>query len=202
MIYQPGEFCDTLHAISAREETAAGKTIWLTGLSAAGKSTIANLLATCLRSNGEKVEVLDGDVLRTTLCKNLGFSREDREENIRRIGFLCELLNRHGIIAIVAAISPYRAARDEVRAKMAQFVEVHVTCPLSVLIQRDPKGLYKRAISGEIAHFTGISHPYEPPVVPELTIDTSRTSPDEAVDAILASMDSCKTAWSGISLAR
>ena len=164
-------------------------TIWLTGLSGAGKSTIASLLAARVRNNGAKVEVLDGDVLRTTLCKDLGYSREDREENIRRIGFVCELLNRHGVLAIVAAISPYRAARDEVRAKVARFVEVHVTCPLSVLIMRDPKGLYKRAMAGEIAHFTGISDPYEPPAAPELVIDTSQTTPEQAVEAILAKLE-------------
>ena len=170
------------------QDTAAAKTIWLTGLSGAGKSTIANLVAARLRSNGTKVEVLDGDALRTTLCKDLGFSRQDRDENIRRIGLLCELLNRHGVIAIVAAISPYRAARDEVRTKVAQFVEVHLTCPLNVLIKRDPKGLYKRALVGEIAHFTGISDPYEAPVAPEVIIDTSQTSPEEATDAILAQL--------------
>jgi adenylyl-sulfate kinase len=160
-------------------------TIWLTGLSGAGKTTIANLLAACLCNRGAQVEVLDGDAVRNTLCKDLGFSREDREENIRRIGFLCEVLNRHGVIAIVAAISPYRSARDEVRAKLREFVEVYVTCPMPVLMDRDPKGLYKRALAGEIAHFTGISDPYEPPETPELAVDTSQLSAQEAVNAIL-----------------
>jgi adenylyl-sulfate kinase len=165
-----------------------GATIWLTGLSGAGKSTIANLLAERLRETGAEVEVLDGDALRTTLCKDLGFSRDDREENIRRIGFLCELLTRHGVTVIVAAISPYRNARDEVRTKLANFVEVYVTCPLDVLTERDPKGLYRRALAGEIAHFTGISDPYEPPEHADLTIDSSAETPQESVQRLLEKM--------------
>lgn len=162
-----------------------GCTVWLTGLSGAGKTTLANLLATRLRQRNVKAEILDGDVLRTSLCQGLGFSRADREENIRRIGFVCELLTRNDIIAIVAAISPYRAGRDHVRAKVSRFVEVYVRCPLDVLIHRDAKGLYRRALAGELLQFTGISDVYEPPLSPEVTVDSSSESPDESVEKIL-----------------
>jgi adenylylsulfate kinase len=145
-----------------------GFTVWFTGMSGAGKSTISHLLEERLRAAGAKVELLDGDVVRTHLSKGLGFSKEDRDENIRRIGFVCELLSRHGVIAIAAAISPYRAVREEVRARIANFVEVYVRCPVEVLTQRDVKGLYKRALAGEIRQFTGISDPYEPPAAPEV----------------------------------
>jgi adenylyl-sulfate kinase len=131
------------------------------------------------------VEVLDGDIVRTHLCRGLGFSREDREENIRRIGFLCELLSRNGVIAIAAVISPYRSGRDEVRARVTNFVEIYMKCPVEVLIQRDVKGLYKRALAGEIPQFTGISDPYEPPLSPEVTIDSSAESPEASVERIL-----------------
>jgi adenylyl-sulfate kinase len=135
----------------------SGCTLWFTGLSGSGKSTLSQLLASRLRELGARVEVLDGDIIRTQLCRGLGFTREDREENIRRIGFVCELLSRNGVIAIVAAISPYRACRDELRERITNFVEIYMHCPLDVLIQRDVKGLYKKALSGEIAQFTGIS---------------------------------------------
>jgi adenylyl-sulfate kinase len=160
-------------------------TIWLTGLSGVGKSTIANLLADRFRGKGAKVEVLDGDALRTTLCKGLGFSRGDREENIRRIAFLCELLNRHDVMTIVAAISPYRTGREEARKKIPKFIEVYLTCPLEVLIKRDTKGLYQRALTGQIPNFTGVSDPYEPPLAPDLTIDTSQESSTEAVERVI-----------------
>jgi len=138
-----------------------GFTIWLTRLPGSGKTTLAHLLEKNLRSAGHKVEVLDGDVIRTHLCKDLGFSKEDRDTNIRRIGWVCELLNRNGVVAVAAAISPYRDLRDEMRAKIPHFIEVYVECPLSVLVERDLKGLYKRALAGEIPNFTGISDPYE-----------------------------------------
>ena len=130
----------------------SGFTIWFTGLSGAGKTTVASLVAARLRAHGLKVEVLDGDVVRTNLSKGLGFSKEDRDTNIRRIGFVCELLSRNGVVAIGAAISPYRAIRDEIRARIPNFVEVYVECPLDVLIQRDSKGLYRKALSGEIGN--------------------------------------------------
>ena len=157
-----------------------GFTVWFTGLSGSGKTTAAHLLERRLRESGFKVEVLDGDVVRTHLSKGLGFSKEDRNENIRRIGFVCELLSRNGIVAIAAAISPYREARDDVRRRIPNFVEVYMECPLEVLIRRDVKGLYKRAIAGEISHFTGINDPYEPPVEPEVTIHSERETLEDS----------------------
>ena len=142
-----------------------------------------------LCAHGARVELLDGDVVRTRLSKGLGFSKEDRDENIRRIGFVCELLARHGVIAIAAAISPYRAIRDELRASIPNFVEIHVTCPLDVLIERDVKGLYKKAMAGEIAQFTGITDPYEPPLRPEFTVDTSRESPEESCQRVWQTLE-------------
>ena len=162
-----------------------GVTIWLTGLSGAGKSTIARRLIDDLRSRGRRVEILDGDVIRANLSKGLGFSKEDRDTNIRRIGFVAELLTRNGIVAVIAAISPYRAVRDELRAQIGDFIEVHVDCPLEELVRRDVKGLYAKAIAGEISGFTGISDPYEAPVAPEVTLDTAAQSVDDCVASIL-----------------
>jgi adenylyl-sulfate kinase len=166
-----------------------GFTLWFTGMSGAGKSTISNLLERRLREAGARVEVLDGDVVRTHLSKGLSFSKEDRDENVRRIGFVCELLSRNGVIAIAAAISPYRAVREEVRALIADFVEVYVECPVEVLAERDVKGLYKKALAGEISQFTGISDPYEPPAAPEVTIHSSQETPEESADRIWATLE-------------
>jgi adenylyl-sulfate kinase len=166
-----------------------GFTLWFTGMSGAGKSTISHLLEEQLRALGAKVEVLDGDVVRTHLSKGLGFSKEDRDENIRRIGFVCELLSRNGVIAIAAAISPYRAVREEVRARISNFVEVYVECPVAVLAERDVKGLYKKALAGEIPQFTGISDPYEPPAEPEVTVNSSQETPGESVEKIWATLE-------------
>jgi adenylyl-sulfate kinase len=166
-----------------------GFTIWFTGMSGAGKSTISNLLEERLRSLGAKVEVLDGDVVRTHLSKGLGFSKEDRDTNIRRIGWVCEILSRNGVIAIAAAISPYRAVRDEVRTRIPNFVEVYVECPVDVLAERDVKGLYKKALAGEIPHFTGITDPYEPPLNPEVTVNSSKETPAESVERIWATLE-------------
>ena len=166
-----------------------GFTVWFTGMSGAGKSTISRLLEQRLRSRGAKVEVLDGDVVRTHLSKGLGFGKEDRDENIRRIGFVCELLSRNGVIAIAAAISPYRAVREEVRGRIPNFVEVYVQCPLEVLAVRDVKGLYQKALAGEIAQFTGISDPYEPPLAPEITVDSSTEAPEQSLDRIWAVLE-------------
>lgn len=167
-----------------------GFTLWFTGLSGAGKSTLSQLVAGRLCARGARVELLDGDIVRTRLSKGLGFSKEDRDENIRRIGFVCELLSRHGVIAIAAAISPYRAIRDELRASIGAFVEVYVTCPIEILMERDVKGLYKKALAGEIANFTGVSDPYEPPLRPELIVDSSRESPEESCCRVLQRLES------------
>ena len=158
-------------------------------MSGAGKTTTAKLLSLRLREAGARVEVLDGDLIRTYLSKGLGYTREDRDENIKRIGFVCELLSRNGVVAIVAAIAPYREARDEMRAKIKNFVEVYVKCPLDVLVARDAKGLYKKALAGEISHFTGVSDPYEAPLHPEVTIDSSLESPEEASAKVWAALE-------------
>lgn len=167
---------------------SAGRTIWLTGLPSAGKSTIANLVAEELRRRGEPVEVLDGDVVRTYLSKGLGFSKEDRDENIRRIGFVAHLLARHSITVIVAAISPYREVRDEVRAlhRDSRFFEVHVDTPVEVCMVRDVKGLYEKSRRGEIKGLTGVDDPYEPPRDPELRLFAHLESPQASADHVLA----------------
>jgi adenylyl-sulfate kinase len=161
-----------------------GFTLWFTGLSGSGKSTLSRLLEERLRACGARVELLDGDVVRQNLSKGLGFSKADRDENIRRIGFVCELLSRHGVIAIAAAISPYRAVREEVRSRVPNFIEVYMDCPIEVLLERDVKGLYRKALAGEIDHFTGVSDPYEPPLNPEARIDSSREATQESVERI------------------
>jgi adenylyl-sulfate kinase len=166
-----------------------GFTVWLTGLSGAGKSTLAGLLAERVRASGLRVEVLDGDEVRTHLSSELGFGKDDRDRNVRRIGWVCELLNRNGVGAIVAAISPYRATREEVRMGLPNFVEVHVECPIEVLAARDPKGLYQRALAGEIPHFTGISDPYEPPLAPEVVCRTDGgATPEQSVVKIVQAL--------------
>lgn len=162
-----------------------GFVVWLTGLSGAGKSTIAELLQAELTQRGRGVEVLDGDEVRTHLSKGLGFSKEDRDTNIRRIGYVARLLARSGGVAIAAAISPYREVRDEVRAQTPNFVEVYVRCSLDELVRRDVKGLYSKALAGEITNFTGVSDPYEEPPHPEVTVDTEWQTAAESVDAIL-----------------
>ena len=162
-----------------------GFTVWLTGLPSAGKSTIANRLEHHLGAKGYPVELLDGDEVRERLSKGLGFSKADRDENVRRISYVARLLTRHGSIAIVAAISPYRSVRDEARAEIGRFVEVHVDCPVEQCIQRDVKGLYRKALSGQVPHFTGISDPYEAPVKPELVVHTHKESPDQSAFRVL-----------------
>jgi len=166
-----------------------GVTVWFTGLSGAGKTTIAHKLEQVLRERGRNVEILDGDVVRTHLSKGLGFSKEDRDINIRRIGFVCHLLSRNGVIAIAAAISPYRDIRDEVREMAGDFVEVYAKCPIEVLTERDVKGLYKKALAGEIKNFTGVSDPYEEPLNPEVVIETDKESEDESLAKLVAKLE-------------
>ncbi|WYM00693.1 MAG: adenylyl-sulfate kinase [Gloeotrichia echinulata CP02] len=158
-----------------------GITIWFTGLSGSGKTTICRAMEKKLINLGYKVEVLDGDILRQRLSKELGFSREHRTENIRRIGFVAQILTRNGIIVLVSAISPYREIRQEVRQQIGNFIEVYVNAPLEVCEQRDEKGLYKRARSGEISNFTGIDDPYEPPINPTVECRTDQESVAESV---------------------
>jgi len=166
-----------------------GFTLWFTGLSGAGKSTISEILYGRWRAAGRKVELLDGDVVRTHLSKGLGFTREDRDINIRRIGWVCEILSRNGVIAIAAAISPYRAVREEIRAKIPNFIEVFVDCPLEVVAERDVKGLYRKAMAGEIPQFTGVSDPYQPPLNPEVRIDSSKETAEASADRIQAKLE-------------
>ncbi|MBZ5591106.1 MAG: adenylyl-sulfate kinase [Acidobacteriia bacterium] len=166
-----------------------GFTLWFTGLSGAGKSTISGIIEKRLREAGAKIEVLDGDVVRENLSKGLGFSKEDRDTNIRRIGFVCELLSRNGVIAMVAAISPYRAVREEVRSRIRNFIEVYVECPLEVVAGRDVKGLYKKAIAGEIPQFTGVSDPYEPPLNPEVVVHSDSENPEESANRVWAKLE-------------
>lgn len=162
-----------------------GFTLWFTGLSGSGKSTIAHMIEKRFKAQGLKTEVLDGDIVRTHLSKGLGFSKEDRDANILRIGYVASLLSRNGVVSITAAISPYRAIRNEVRNMHENFVEVYAKCPLEVLEKRDVKGLYKKARRGEISQFTGISDPYEEPENPEIIVETDKETPEESTFKIL-----------------
>ena len=170
-----------------------GFTLWFTGLSGSGKSTLTDRLEKKFKERDYKVEVLDGDIVRTNLSKGLGFSKEDRDINIRRIGFVCDLLSRNGVITISAAISPYEAIRKECRDLVeshgAEFVEVYVECSLEELTRRDVKGLYAKAIAGEIANFTGVSDPYEAPAHPDVTVNSETQSEDESFDKIIQHLE-------------
>lgn len=165
-----------------------GCTIWLTGLSGAGKSTISEHLVPLLRQYTHRVEVLDGDVVRTNLSKGLGFSKEDRDTNIRRIGFVCHLLTRNDTLVISAAISPYKSVRNENRRLIKSFLEVYVSASLETCIERDVKGLYEKALAGEIKSFTGVSDPYEAPDNPEVICDTESETPQQSAEKIVAKM--------------
>ncbi len=162
-----------------------GFVLWFTGLSGSGKSTLTRLLEPELRKRGCKVEILDGDEVRENLSKGLGFSKEDRDTNIRRIGYVAKLLSRNGVVAMTAAISPYAAVRDQVRRMCGNFVEVYAECSIEELTKRDVKGLYAKALSGEIKNFTGISDPYEAPENPEIRINSETQSPEESLKVIL-----------------
>jgi adenylylsulfate kinase len=173
----------------AKMRNERGFVVWLTGLSGAGKTTIAHALSERLREAGYKVEVLDGDVVRQHFSKGLGFSKEDRIENIRRVAYVAHLLARNGVVVITALISPYREGRDYARQLIGAFVEVYVKCPLNVLIERDVKGLYAKALKGEIPNFTGISDPYEPPETPEVVVETDKETLQESVDKIWQALE-------------
>jgi adenylylsulfate kinase len=167
---------------------AHGVTVWFTGLPSAGKTTIASLVGRRLAEQGRRVEVLDGDVVRAHLSRGLGFSKADRDENIRRIGYVAGLLTGHGVTVLVSAVSPYRAVRDEVRAaieRVGGFVEVHVATDLATCRARDVKGLYARHARGELRGLTGVDDPYEPPLTPELVLDTAAESPEESAARVL-----------------
>jgi adenylyl-sulfate kinase len=167
-----------------------GFTLWFTGLSGAGKTTISEIVETELRNRGSRVEVLDGDVVRENLSKGLGFSKEDRDTNIRRIAFVADLLSRNGVPVITAAISPYREIRDEARETMGdRFIEVFVKASVEICAERDVKGLYEKAFKGEIKEFTGVSDPYEPPLNPEVELDTEHESPEESAHKLLALLE-------------
>jgi adenylyl-sulfate kinase len=166
-----------------------GFTLWFTGLSGSGKSTLAQECEAILLERGFKVEVLDGDVVRTNLSKGLGYSKEDRDTNIRRIGWVCHLLTRNEVVAIAAAISPYEAVREENRRLIGRFVCVYCECPIPVLKDRDPKGLYEKALRGEIKNFTGIDDPYEPPAKPEVVVHTGAEKVEDSVAKIIKTLE-------------
>ena len=166
-----------------------GFTIWFTGLSGAGKSTLSEIIEQRLRARGRNVEILDGDVVRTHLSKGLGFSKEDRDINIKRIAFVCGLLSRNGVICISAAISPYREAREWAHEHIGNFVEIYVKCPIDVCRERDVKGLYKLVDEGKIKNFTGVDDPYEEPEHPELVIETNKEDVEESVARIFAKLE-------------
>jgi adenylyl-sulfate kinase len=182
-----------------------GFVLWFTGLSGAGKSTLAGHLVAEFAGRGQRLEVLDGDEVRTHLSKGLGFSKEDRDTNIRRIGFVARLLARNGVPVLTAAISPYREVRDEVRAWVegdgAAFIEVFVDCTIEELTRRDVKGLYEKALRGEIANFTGVSDPYEPPLTPEITVRSDSQTESESLSVILAHLEQRGLLPAGVAMA-
>ena len=166
-----------------------GFTIWFTGLPCSGKTTVSELVAEKIRNQGRNVEILDGDVVRTHLSRGLGFSKEDRDINIRRIGFVCQLLTRNGVATIAAVVSPYREVRDHNRREIGNFVEVYAKCPLEVCMERDVKGMYKKALAGEIKDFTGVSDPYEEPLNPEVILETDQETSQESARKVIARLE-------------
>lgn len=165
-----------------------GFTLWFTGIPSSGKTTLSGAVAEKIRQRNFRAEVLDGDIVREELC-NLGFTKEDRDQNVKRIGVVCRLLSRNGVVAVAAAISPYREMRRYVRSRIDDFVEVFVKCPVEVCMERDPKGNYKKALAGEIKNFTGVDDPYEEPENAEIVVETDRLSVDESVALILRRLE-------------
>jgi len=162
-----------------------GFTVWFTGLPCSGKTTIADRVAEVLRNNGHRVERLDGDIVRQGLTSDLGFTKEDRDENIKRVTFVSKLLTRNGVMVLATFVSPYRERRKKTREEIGDFIEVYTRCPIEVCIERDVKGMFKKALSGEIINFTGIDDPYEEPENPELILDTDKESIDESIQKVL-----------------
>ena len=169
-----------------------GFTLWFTGLPCSGKTTISNIVEKELKERGLNVEALDGDELRKNLSKDLGFSKKDRDTHIRRIGFISKLLSRNGVATLAAFVSPYREVRDHLRSEIENFVEVYVRCPVDECIKRDVKGMYKKALAGEIKNFTGISDPYEEPLSPELVVETDKESPEESAQRVVQKLEQMK----------
>ena len=182
--------------MSATRAWPPGLTVWLTGLSSAGKTTISRKVHETLLARGERVEWLDGDAMRLCLRGGLGFTKNDRDKNIRRIGFVAELLTRNGVIVLVSAISPYRALRDEMRRRIGNFMEVYVHAPLEVCEQRDVKGIYFRARARELQHVTGVDDPYEPPLAPEIVCPTYCEAPEDSAARVVAAVE----AWQKTSI--
>ena len=166
-----------------------GLTVWFTGLPGSGKSTIANLVAEKLKVRGYKVERLDGDIVRKSLTRDLGFSKEDRDKNIERVSFVAKLLTRNGVIVLSSFVSPYRAARENARREIGSFFEVYVRCSIEECMRRDVKGMYKKAMAGEIKDFTGVSDPYEEPERPQLILETDKLTPQESTEKVLVSLE-------------
>jgi adenylyl-sulfate kinase len=166
-------------------EEREGFTLWFTGLPCSGKSAVGDRVAAILKDKGLRVERLDGDVVRQDLTRDLGFSKKDRDENIRRVTFVAKLLSRNGVAVLTSFISPYREMRDRARTETANFVEVYAKCPLEVCMQRDVKGMYQKALRGEIKEFTGVSDPYEEPVNAEIVLETDKETVDESVQKVL-----------------
>ena len=166
-----------------------GVTVWFTGLPCCGKTTIAERVAEILRGGGYRVERLDGDIVRESLTSDLGFTREDRNENIKRVTFVAKLLTRNGVIVLATFVSPYRERRRKTREEIGEFVEVYVRCPLEVCIERDVKGMYGKALAGEIKDFTGVDDPYEEPENPELIVDTDKETVEESVEKVLETLE-------------
>jgi len=166
-----------------------GFTAWFTGIPCSGKTTIADRVAEILREKGYKVERLDGDIVRKGLTSDLGFSKEDRDENIKRVTFVAKLLTRNGVAVLATFVSPYRERRAKTRQEIGSFVEVYTRCPVEVCMERDVKGMYEKALAGEIKNFTGVDDPYEEPENPELILDTDKESIDECAQRVLEKLE-------------